>query len=215
MFNLLTSYYKKLGKISIIISLVATCIGCGDRIRMSGSYEEGISQIYITKDEKNLVAIGNKYNYILKAPKDIIETLKSPYHRYVSARFVSFKVDSNNIITGNYRLNLSKKLKIKKPRDLVLIRQAHELCYKRNGHHGFICEGKLVGTRYKSEDIKLPHTVTKLNRLYKILISESGSFTKETLEKDTTTVHSPGSIAIMPILAIGMGVATLFNKLEH
>ena len=66
--------------------------------------KETITSFLITKDNENLIVIGEKHHYIFSVSNNLKTILSSDKRKHLIPYFYYFKVDEKNNITGEYTL---------------------------------------------------------------------------------------------------------------
>ncbi|MDM8567692.1 hypothetical protein QUF74_18855 [Candidatus Halobeggiatoa sp. HSG11] len=180
---------RKLIKI-VSVSTVATLSGCVTRSMHAGKrsyYDEKVSSILITEDKSTIVAISDRYHYVLASSAHLISILNSPIHKNIEARFTTFGVDDDNSLRG--RIDLSAKLQ--RPED---IEEAVRLGFHNNSR-GIKQQIVITGTRYSANNFKNTKTVP-LNKEYTIVVSEPEGFAKKAVKIAAT----PLTVAVDGVL---------------
>jgi len=138
-------------------------------------YDETALSFYMTEDGSKLVVLGEKYHYILD---DVSPSLKhillSPLElrTVVVADLSNFSVNSDNVVTGDYKLSLQDT--------------ATEVQRRNAIDAGFVVpeltlSGNLKGQRYSAEGFRLPKDTQKFARPYVVSIDEPRSMTAKIL----------------------------------
>lgn len=142
-------------------------------------YKETVSSILISEDNSSLVAIGEKYHYVLKNVENVSSIIKSPLHKKLKLKFIDANINHDNTITGSFR---------------IVIIDPNKYEYSEAVNYGFVKDNnnmfldfKLNGTRYLSGDIVLKEKYL-LNDQYSISVSEPESGTKKALKIAATPI---------------------------
>lgn len=161
-------------------------------------YQETIASVFVSKDEKNIVVIGEYYHYIFDAPKPVMDTLNGSFQKSVKATFQNFRLDSNNTITGEYMLRMNANSD-----------QSHRQAALKAGYNSLpdntlVYRGKLKGKRYGDGGLQLPVTKKQLNNFYRISITVPDNTLMKKVLLTPITVAADGVlfIAASPLIAM-------------
>lgn len=203
---------KKLIVLLLIVSLLFS--SCATKSLWNNSYyQESIENFLISEDNKQLVILGEKYDYIFEIDEKLKEILTSKYKKNIIPVFDTFRLDEFNNIVGEYALfyevkkyydfktkkEVQKKEQWLKKHDFdISDRQFYfeKLVYKR--------KSVLKGKRYLSN--KAIKSTNKFNNKYYINIDE-GKFENNAAIRLTMT---PITIAADGILTISTIVLLSF-----
>ncbi len=161
-------------------------------------YSENVSDVLIGKDRKNIVILGGKFHYIFPNTENIIKILDNPIRRNIEAKFHEFKVDENNAIYGNIRL------------ELIAANPNEEEVAKSLGFtkytNGVFQDIALNGKRYNANNNQEILETIKLHKANIVMVSEPQSAASVALKAAATpvTVATDGVLLLfgIPILLL-------------
>ncbi len=179
------------------------------------SYDEQLSKIYLSGDDKKLIVIATEYHYIFDVPKPLLTTLKTSLHQFVTGTLGEMSVDGNNKTSINV--------------GLVLKKDAPEAEQKIALDSGFARTGSdkktisfnqdLHGVRYSSGGAKPPADSVKLNKHYTVHVSATLSKGQKAGKMLLTplTITADGAVILGSILAAAVIIPTylIFYKYDH
>ena len=137
----------------------------------SQHYQEEISSFLITKDGKKLIVIGKEYHYIFPADETLKFIASWSNKTQVRALFSSFKIKTDQTLSGSYTFNIGDK-------DYPLTSEITTLLETKGfkPHIGLknmmTHKGQLQGTRYLIGEVEIPQTM-KLRKTYQISMIEA------------------------------------------
>ncbi|MBC3881920.1 hypothetical protein H8K35_10470 [Undibacterium sp. LX40W] len=151
---------------------------------------EKITSVLISQDAKKLVVIGAKYHYVFDNVSALSAVLNSSFRPKLNGDFESFEVDRNNHITGGYRLTISSPLSDEQTAEAIKLGFALR-------DNSYVFKGRVAGTRFSRNEIKIPGNDSKLNREYAIQIREHVGFRQP--EPSPLTQLASGAVLIVAI----------------
>jgi hypothetical protein len=159
-------------------------------------YQEDISSILITEDGKQLVILGNKYHYVLKAPPNLSEILRSPISKHVVAKIPPLLVTEDGKITGVLYLVMEDSV------PSPIKEHATPFGFRPDGWRGmFSYESRLEGVRYIEKQVLPPQPTIGLRQTYSITIEE---FKPRNGEKSPLQlVLTPVTLTVDGVLMLG------------
>lgn len=157
------------------------------------TYEENISSLLISQDEKKIVALGKDFHYIFDAPPELVRLLRSPLKKNVAGYFGQFDVDRNDKITGT--LQIATTALTPSPEDE---QEALALGFKKVSDNRLSIGWTLRGTRYRADPSVTYPEVQKLNNAYRVVVSAEPT----TLERLAKVPLTPITVAIDGVLVL-------------
>jgi hypothetical protein len=139
--------------------------GCANTKRLfePKRYTEKISSILISADGKKIVAMGPEYHYIFDAPPEVVQTIKSGFHKAIQGSLSSFKVDAEGSISGSFFLRLNNSATESEKQE------AFGIGYRQiKTNFPFEIRGTLNGIRYSAGGQNFNSRSEQLNRTYSV-----------------------------------------------
>lgn len=168
-------------------------------------YKEIVSSVLIAEDNSSLVAIGEKYHYVLKNVENISSIIKSPLHKKLKLKFIDANVNRDNTITGYFR---------------IVIIDPNKNEYSEAVKYGFIKDNnymflnfKLNGTRYLAGNMVLKDRYL-LNDQYSISVSEPEGGMKKALKIAATPITAAIDGALFLAYVPGLVLLLTFEDLR-
>lgn len=193
-----------------ILFLTATLLlsSCTTRLMwMDKIYNESVSHFFISNDGSKLVVTGEEYHYIFDTDKTLSSLLLSDNRRNITPAFYYFKVNSDNVITGDYVLSYTLS---NSSTDNINWLKEHDFTYSskdENDRSVYTLNGSLKGTRYTAIDIS--HSKYDFAKPYALKISEEAS----SLENTGKVMATPITIAADGVLVIGLTSLALVSHI--
>lgn len=156
--------------------------------------KETITSFLITKDNENLIVIGEKHHYIFSVSDNLKKIFSSDKRKHLIPYFYYFKVDEKNNITGEYTL-LSTTDKLQ---DNLWLKKAGFKKYTNNKNDNrYKYSGIIKGTRYLAKG-NIPKRY-KFNKPYTIEI-----------EEPSTAIGNIGKILATPLTIAADGTIIVY-----
>lgn len=179
------------------------------------SYNENISKIYLSGDDKKLIVISNEYHYIFGIPKALVATLKTSLHEFVTGTLGEMSVDGNNKTSINVGLLLKKD-----------VPEAEQKIALDSGFTRTGSDKKTIsfnqhvkGVRYSSGGAKPPTDSVELNKNYTVHVTAKLSKGQKAgkLLLTPLTITADGAVILGTILAAAVIIPTylIFYKYDH
>ncbi len=166
-------------------------------------YIEFIDAVLISQDQSKLVVIGKNHHYIFDAPPSLVHLLGSDLHTRVQASFRTFRVESDNTITGSLELLL--------PYAGPSARQeALTIGFEPDGPNALLLRLKLKGERFAARGALPANNSYKLSKGYSVFVEEADGIGSTAMKVALTpvTVVADGllylgiALVVIPILIL-------------
>ncbi|MDQ7089720.1 MAG: hypothetical protein Q9M50_03635 [Methylococcales bacterium] len=174
----------------------------------SRTYTEEARSFLITEQGTQLVVIGKKHHYIFAAPDNTLKfILQWPEKKRIKASFSSFKIDTEQSVSGTYTLIVKKSPDLSVETNALLMAKGftENKALKILNYHG-----SLEGTRYSADSFKLPKTLF-LNKKYKLHMIEEMPLSASGVVKKI--LLTPLAIAADGLIILGGAPILLFTIL--
>jgi hypothetical protein len=158
-------------------------------------YKEYVRSVLVSADERQIVVLGTQYHYVVQAPKELVDVLKSDVRKIVFADFSSTSVDSNGDLLCFLDLYAKPTLVAEEER-------LGALGFKEVGDHDarkMKLSFRLLGKRYTAIDkFNLPSSY-ELNQMYEVSV----------LEPNHPLLKTVGAVLASPVTLAADGVLLL------
>jgi hypothetical protein len=166
------------------------------------TYTEDVSSILISQDGTKLIIICPEYHYVFRMPRNLVEIIRSPVHKYIEAVLPPLIAGDGGPenIRGSFYLVLAKNA----PGEIV--EQAVSLGFRNGGWRDTMAySGSLDGKRYISRSVLPMGTTQSLNRAYQIEIetyTRGDDKAKLALTPITLAADGVLFIGVLPLLIV-------------
>jgi hypothetical protein len=166
--------------------------GCVTQPPLARAYEEEIDSIALptSRDSPYILVVGRKYGYMLRAPFELTNALRSPLRPQLSAAFSNFELIGPQVLQGNWHLRLLRAALSEE-----LESSARKLGFREEGEQ-FVLRGAVQVTRLDKDDpARTSRSTEPLNRSYVIPVGVSKDY-----------VWSHAASERHPVVLVGEGV---------
>lgn len=180
--------------------------GCVTPATLRGRhYDEVISAVLVSADQRTLVFLGVDYHYIFDGVPALTQAIASPLHPRMEGRLPFFQVDSQRKVRGTFELRLRPALLTEAER-----KQALSLGFQEEaGQPSWLLTGVLKGRRYEAGETTRRATALAqqpLNTIYRVRVEEAPTSLEQAAHALLTpiTVAADGmvmfvAIALLPV----------------
>ncbi len=192
--DVLTGTVSSLAVLSITGCLTAKLYGTRET-----QYDETALSFLVTEDGSELVVVGEKYHYIFDdISPSLRHVLGSPLRTVVTANLTSFRVRRDNVVTGDYTLELSGQASDEERRSAI--------------DAGFVApeltlSGSLKGIRYSAKGFPSLTETQRFNRPYIVSITEESGANLPTKILLTPLAVTADGLIVLGLLILVVGVA--------
>jgi hypothetical protein len=160
-------------------------------IKKDTSYAEEVTSVLISKDEKKMVFIGDRYHYIFNAPVVLSSSLQSSLRKSLYFFIEDFWVDKNNYTFGKITITLSESASQDDKEEAI------ELGYNERSEDPPYLVLLLKGKRYRSGGVATDGVEYKLN------------YSNVTVLEPRSPLNKAALTALIPITVLIDGVIVI------
>ncbi len=173
-------------------------------LEQNRAFVEEVGSFLITPDGSQLIVVGKQHHYIFAANDTLKFILGWPEKNRVQASFNNFVINSDQHVSGEYRLTVDA-LHLSADAQALLIAKGF-----KSSQAGLTYQGVVQGTRYLANKFTLPATLA-FHQKYTINMRENYVSTSATLERILLTplaVAADGALIIggIPLLLLAIPI---------
>lgn len=148
------------------IALLSGCVTANMHREQSEQYTEDVSSILISKDDRNIVVMTDRYHYIFDAPPALVAILKSPLHKAVRGSLSTLRIDAS----GKASVDCELALPANASEEQLRFARGVGFMPDYDARKPWKLKLPMQGKRYLAQGVQAPGNTVQLNQRYRVYV---------------------------------------------